>query len=247
MEEWSNLWQLPFNASKCKVMHVGFNNPKLKYILNGQVLESTLSEKDLGVTVDDKLKFHVHAVAAAKKANQMLGIIKRTYITRDAETIATLYKSMVRPHLEYGNAIWGPCYKGDLKLIEGVQRRATKLVSNLRDKPYIDRIKEMKLPSMEYRRKRGDMIQCFKIMKGLVRIEKEELFCMQPHYVTRGHDQNFLRQQAKRSARAISFSLRTIRNWNNLPQDVIDAPSVNVFKNRIDSAWKDRFYATSAV
>ena len=72
---------------------------------------------------------------------------------------------MVRPHLEYGNAIWGPCYIGDLKLVEGVQRRATKLVPHLYEKPYEEkRLKElMKLPSMEYRRKRGDIIQCYKL------------------------------------------------------------------------------------
>ena len=101
--------------------------------------------------VDNKLKFHVHVAAATKKANQMLGIIKRTYVTRDAITMATLYKSMVRPHMEYGNAIWGPCYMGDLKLVEGVQRRATKIVSGLHDMPYEDRLNELALPSMEYR------------------------------------------------------------------------------------------------
>ena len=197
--------------------------------------------------VDNKLKFHVHVAAATKKANQMLGIIKRTYVTRDAITMATLYKSMVRPHMEYGNAIWGPCYMGDLKLVEGVQRRATKIVSGLHDMPYEDRLKELALPSMEYRRKRGDMIQCYKIMKGLVRMEKKELFTMIPSNNTRGHNQRLLRQQTKKAARAISFSQRTIRNWNSLPQTVIDAPSVDAFKNRLDEAWKDRIYTTAAV
>ena len=68
--------------------------------------------------VDDKLRFHIYAASESKKANQILGVIKKTYVTRDANTISTLYKSMVRPHLEYGNAIWGPSYVGDLKLVE---------------------------------------------------------------------------------------------------------------------------------
>ena len=102
--------------------------------------------------VDDNLKFHIHTASAAKKANQMLGVIKRTYVTRDADTITTLYKSMVRPHLEYGNAIWGPCYVGDLKSVEGVQRRAKKMVSEIRELSYEDRLlRTLKLPSMEYR------------------------------------------------------------------------------------------------
>ena len=197
--------------------------------------------------VDDKLKFHVHTAAATKKANQILGVIKRTYKTRDTETIATLYKSMVRPHLEYGNAIWGPCYMGDLKLVEGVQRRATKLIPHLYDTPYEDRLRALNLPSMEYRRKRGDMIQCFKIMDGLVRIEMKDLFTPIPSSITRGHNKRVLRQKSNKAARAMSFSQRTIPDWNSLPKTVVAAPSVNAFKNRLDEAWKDRIYRTSAV
>lgn len=247
LEEWSRVWQLPFNAKKCKAMHFGHNNPKRTYTLNGQVLDPITSEKDLGVMVDDKLKFHVHTAAATKKANQVLGVIKRTYKTRDKETITTLYKSMVRPHLEYGNAIWGPCYMGDLKLVEGVQRRATKLIPQLYDIPYEDRLRFLKLPSMEYRRKRGDMIQCFKIMNGLVRMETKELFTPIPSSITRGHNKRVLRQKSNKAARAMSFSQRSIRDWNILPKSVIEAPSVNAFKNRLDIAWKDKVYRTSVV
>ena len=77
---------------KCKAMHFGNKNPMHTYTLNGQQLDSITSEKDLGVMVDNKLKFHVHTAAVTKKANQMLGVIKRTYKTRDAITISTLYK-----------------------------------------------------------------------------------------------------------------------------------------------------------
>ena len=189
LEEWSKIWQLPFNAKKCKAMHFGHHNPRKTYSLNNQNLESITSEKDLGVMVDDKLRFHIHAASASKKANQILGVIKKTYVTRDANTISTLYKSMVRPHLEYGNAIWGPCYIGDLKLVEGVQRRATKLVPHLYEKPYEERLKELKLPCMEYRRRRGDMIQYYKIMNGLVRLEVSDLFTPSTSVNTRGHHQ----------------------------------------------------------
>ena len=242
LEEWSRVWQLPFNAKKCKVMHFGPNNPRRTYTLDNQELEATTAEKDLGVMVDDKLKLHVHAASATKKANQMLKVIKKTYVTRDANTITTLYKSMVRHHLEYGNAIWGPCYMGDLKVVEGVQRRATKLIPHLHDKPYEDRLRELKLPSMEYRRKRGEMIQCFKIMNGLVRLDASELFTCVSTVNTRGHHQRVRRQRAHKAVRAKSFSQRTIKSWNSLPKNVIDAPSVNAFKN----VWEDKWYMTAA-
>ena len=172
MESWSKRWQLMFNASKCKVMHFGYSNPRKDYVLYGEILEQSRNEKDLGVIIDDTLKFHVHAAAASKKANQILGVIKKAYTTRDPFSIRTLYESMVRPHLEYGNAIWGPFYQGDIKKIEAVQRRATKLIPELRDIPYGERLTRLKLPSLLYRRKRGDMIVMYKIMNGQVRLDK---------------------------------------------------------------------------
>ena len=90
-----------------------------------------------------------------------MGIIKLSYGTRDARTITALYMAMVRPHLEYGNTKWGPFYEGDIKMVESIQRRATKMITGLHDKPYEERLKALKLPARVYRRRRGDMIQMY--------------------------------------------------------------------------------------
>ena len=92
LERWSAKWQLPFNATKCKVMHFGTSNPKHSYILNNNILEKSKNEKDFGVTIDTELKFHEHTAAAIKKGNQILGLIKKSYRTRDSLTIPTLIK-----------------------------------------------------------------------------------------------------------------------------------------------------------
>ena len=97
LERWSELWQLPFNSSKCKVMHFGQQKPRYQYYLNDEMLDETDCEKDLGVIIDDKLKFHAHAAAAKERANQILGLIKKSYNTRDSQTITILHKTMVRP------------------------------------------------------------------------------------------------------------------------------------------------------
>ena len=94
LERWSAKWQLPFNATKCKVMHFGTSNPKHSYILNNHILEKSQNEKDLGVTIDTELKFHEHTAAAIKKGNKILGLIKKS------RSRPTLYKSLVRRHLE---------------------------------------------------------------------------------------------------------------------------------------------------
>ena len=81
------------------IMHFGYNHPKHSYVLNNQILEKSNNEKDLSVTIDTDIKFHVHTATAIKKANQVLGLINQSYLTRDLLTIPTLYKTLVRPHL----------------------------------------------------------------------------------------------------------------------------------------------------
>ena len=108
-------------------MHFGEKNPKNYFVLYDRVLDIVTQVKYLGVIVDDQLKFHEHTAVAAKKANQILGLIEKSDSSRDPYTITTLYKTMVRPHLEYGNAMCpGPVYIGDVHKVEKIQRRATK-------------------------------------------------------------------------------------------------------------------------
>ena len=125
--------------------------------------ENVDKEKDLCVIVDQSLKFHTHTSAAVKKANQILGLIRKSFALLDEDTLPLLYTSMVRPHLEYGNVIWGPHFKGDMKSVERVQKRATKLIPKLRNLSYRERLQILDLPSLEHRRRRGDMM-CYKIL-----------------------------------------------------------------------------------
>ena len=190
----------------------------------------------------DFLKLASLALMRRKKANQILGIIKKSYISRDAGTISTLYKAMVRPHLEYGNAIWGPFSQGDKKAIESVQRRATKLIDGFNDKSYEDRLKQLKLPSLGYRRKRGDMIWMFKIMNGLVRMDASKLFVRARLSQTRGHQQKVFKKHAIKLPRKNSFSQRCVNDWNTLPKFVVEAPTLDAFKNRLDNFWQQVRY-----
>ncbi len=135
-------WSVKFNAKKCKVMHLGTKNSKAEYMMDGTTLESVKEEKDLGVLIYDESKFHKHVSAAISKANQTLGIVKRTF---DKELLPIVYKHQVRPHLEYGNAIWHPRFMADMKNVEGVQHRATKIILELRDEPFQERLQSSNL------------------------------------------------------------------------------------------------------
>jgi hypothetical protein len=102
--------------------------------------------------VDNKLTFSKHVETKVNKANKLLGLIRITFCHLDGPSLRTLYCSLIRSHLEYGNVIWSPKFLKDCKLLENVQKRATKLVPNLKDLPYVERLRKLELPSLYYRR-----------------------------------------------------------------------------------------------
>ncbi len=124
---------------------------------NEITLEKVSSESDLGVIIDSNLNFSEHA-SKVSLANRNVGIIFRTFTFMDKEIFLNLYKSIVRPHLEYASSVWSPVFKKDRIAIENVQRRATRLVNGLKDMSYEQRLKKLGLPSLEYRRERADMV-----------------------------------------------------------------------------------------
>jgi len=136
-------------------------------------LETTELEKDLGVYVDTKLTFSMHCKKKVNMANKLLGLIRRSYVYLDNATVKTLYTSLVRPHLEYGNIAWCPVFRKDCELLENAQLRATKLAPALRDLSYVDIINVLDLPSLYYRRARGDMIETYKHMSGIYAVDAE--------------------------------------------------------------------------
>ena len=168
-------------------MHIGKDRTSRSYQMNDHVMENVKEIKDLGVITDQKLIFHNHTSAAIKKANSVLGLIKRSFAALDNTILPKLYMSMVRPHLEYGNVIWGPHFKGDMEASEKVQKRATRMIPDLRHLPYRNRLEALSLPSLSYRRRRGDMIMCYKIITNKIDINRDNFFTLNK-LSTRGHE-----------------------------------------------------------
>ncbi|GAB0206602.1 mitochondrial enolase superfamily member 1 [Grus japonensis] len=158
--------RMKFNKAKCKVLHVGQRNPKRDYRLGREWIERGPEEKDLGVLIDEKLNMSPQCALAAQKANRVLGCIKRGVTSRSRDVVLPLYSALVRPHLEYCVQLWGPQYRRDMELLEGVQRRATKLIGGLEHLSYEDRLRELGLFSLEKRRLWGGPYCNLSVHKG---------------------------------------------------------------------------------
>ena len=148
---------------------------------------------------------------------------------------------MVRPILEYGHCVWKPDeekQKGLCAKLENVQKKATKLLGEIKNLPYQERLRKLKLPSLEHRRKRGDAIEVYKYLHGQYNVQSPNLQ-LNKDAITRGHSMKLAKTRPRLNLRANYFSNRVVNLWNNLPDSVVMAPSVNAFKARLDKHWKD--------
>ena len=140
--------------------------------------------------LDKQLSFSEHVTGVVAKVNRLLGLIKQCFQHMDAYLLRLLFTSIVRPHLEYGNVVWHPHFKCNIALLERVQHRATRLMPELRRLPYEERLERLQLPSLEYRRLRGDIIEVYKYPHGLYSADGGSLLPLADlkYVATRGHD-----------------------------------------------------------
>lgn len=239
LELWNEQWDMKFNENKCKVMHIGKNNSNYNYMLKNKTMDITIKEKDLGITISNDLKFSDQCNIAYNKANKILGMVSRNFSYKTKETVKLLYTSMVRPHLEYAVQFWSPHYQKDIEKLERVQHRATKMIPEIRSKPYSERLKDLDLYSLEKRRARGDMIQTYKILKGFDKVDTESMFKLDHESNTRGHHLKLKKRSVNLDIGKYTFANRVVNDWNTLTPKVVNSPSINSFKKNIDLYYKE--------
>ena len=233
--EWADQWGMSFNVLKCKVMHVGRDNTRAAYFMGGQQLDTTEEERDLGVVMSNKLKPGPQCLKAAKTGQQVLGQILRAFHARDKKIYMQLYKTYVRPHLEFACPAWSPWTAADRDVLEKVQQRAVRQVSGMQGHTYEDKLRELGICTLEERRHRADMAMVHRILSEEDTLAAE-LFEMASAAGRRTRvaadplNTGMVVKHGRLDIRKNFFSIRVTELWNSVPAEIKQSRTPAIFR-----------------
>ena len=243
-------WGLNFNSNKSVVIRCqrGFTDwaavgALQHYHIDNSDLSLADVHRDLGILVDNTLKFHAHIRSTVKKAAGLANNLLKSTLCRSSDFMVTILKSHIRPILEFGSTVWNTGYLGDLRLLESVQRRWTKCIDGLVDLSHADRLKSLNLYSVQGRLLRADLIKYWKIFHNQSAISPSDLFTVSPITNTRGHRFKLAKPHINTECRHRFFSVRSIDHWNSLPDSVVGANTVEAFKLGLHLSLGDLLFA----
>ena len=238
-------WGLCMNSKKCAALRFKRRSHTLdrpNYTLDGQRLPSEAAQIDLGVLVDDQLKFHEHCRAATRKAGGVVHNFLKGTVCREPEFMKHIFKTHIRPIMEYASPVWNTGYVQDIKRLESIQRLWTRQIKGLEDKEYEDRLRALNLYSVKGRLLRADLIKCWKIFNAKCPIDPTDLWNTSSDTRTRGHPCKIRVARCQVDARARFFSQRVVQDWNSLPGWVVSAATLTEFKSSLETCLGGRLF-----
>lgn len=235
LEKWISEWQLTLNPDKCTVLHIGPNNPNIPYSLNGTTVKAVSEQKDLGVIISNHLKWEAHISSVVKRTNSFVYLIQKAFSDRSIPMISKIYKTYIRPKLEFAHSVWSPYLVKDIEILERVQRRVTKLPPEIRNLSYEERLLRYDITTLKARRERGDLIETYKILNHHYSPALQlDIFNLNTSQQLRGHTKKLDKERCSKLIRKNFLTNRVVYQWNALQESTVSAPSKNAFKNRLD-------------
>ena len=246
VERWCSIFGLQLNPEKSE--HISFSNKTPFHFHIGTKQIRTVDQvKDLGIIVDDNLKWRSHVTKITRKALSLSYVILlRCFSSREPTAYVQSYKSFVRPLLEYNTSVWNTSLITETKLTEQVQRTFTRKLLQKLNTPYntySDRLQFLKLNSLELRRLHFDLILVYKIIHGLIDLSFSIFFKpLNINYNLRHHRFSLCKQTATNNRMLNqSFKYRVVNAWNSLPNSVVESNTLGAFKRELKLANLSKF------
>ena len=242
--QWLRERQLKLAPHKCSVISIKKATTSLNdatFSLENVSLPSSNTIKDLGVFISSDLKWAKHIDSLYKSTSTISYRILKSFKTTNIWTLLKLYTTYVRPKLEFNSCVWSPYLKTDIIRIESIQRSFTRkafLRCNIHFSSYKNRLYQLGIKSLQYRRLTFDLILIYKIIHGLSDIKFDDYFSFQQNiYVLRGNSRKIkLRSDFKMQATLQvrhCFFMRSTKYWNLLPDHIAKSSNIVNFKRNL--------------
>ena len=232
---WAHKWTMFFNPGKCEFLRITNKQSRIlfQYTIQSTLIREVTQAKYLGVTLNSKLTWSNHISNITSKANSVYGFLRRNFNNCPAKTKSALYKSMVRPILEYASNVWSPHCNNHIHVVESVQRRAARFTVNCysRYESVSSMLEKLNWPTLKERRDELKLIMLYKIIHGHAHVQPNLPLTYSPsNGTTRGHNNKFMQPATRTDIYKYSFFPTAVKLWNNLPTDVINAKCIEQFK-----------------
>ena len=230
IERWSITNKLPISLPKCLCLHYGRNNSKRKYTIDGQFVTSVMSCMDLGILRSASFSYTGHVQSIALKVSRIIGMCMKLFSSRGKDFLVNIYKSYIRPKLEYASTVWSPTDKASNILLENVQRRFTKRIKCLSTLNYEHRLSSLGLSSLSARRQYNDVMLLYKCLHKFSNIQLTDLKISVCKLSSRGAGFRLKHYKPRSTLLASGFYCRAVKLWNSLPITVAKSNSIGAFK-----------------
>ncbi|KAK9728542.1 Reverse transcriptase (RNA-dependent DNA polymerase) [Popillia japonica] len=258
IERWCKDWLLDLNENKCSILHIGSNNPRRQYTLNNQTIKTVSTQEDLGVVISADLRWAPHIGKVVKRVNSMSYMISRTFTNPSPKLLEKIYKIYIRSIMDHAAVVWSPYLAKDIHALEQTQRKISRLSPTIKHLNYLakdihaleqtqrkisrlsptikhlnyeSRLKILNLTSLSDRRRRGDLIETYKILHGHYNVNLS-FFSVKRDDRLRGHNYRIERDRFSRLSRQHFLPNRVAHAWNSLPRECV--VSVTSFKTQYD-------------
>ena len=239
LEQWEHTWQMSFRPDKCKVLRFTRSHTPtpFTYTLHDQPLPFVSSHKYLGVHLSTDLSFNTHIAHIRSNANRTLGFLRRNLHNCTRDIKHTAYNALVRPSLEYCSAVWDPYKQLNIKTLEQVNTEAVRFIAhNYTQTPDITSTikQQINMDFLQTRRQAHRLTLMYKITNNHIDIDKHDYLQDANNLNTRNsHSKKYQTYHTNTNSYKHSYFPSTIRDWNRLPQHIIDSPTIHTFKNNI--------------